>query len=282
MAQLLKVRLLARGYPERLIDKTTATVPYEARAQLLNLSKPPPPKFYPPVYRCLLPPQYKLLKFLVLENYSCLQNMVPSPRFVTLRHKTLKNELVQSKISPTDDQMIDIYLSINGQEVFTHTVAGQLPTLRTDSARTKQCRHPRCATCRHLNCSKFIKCTRTGIIYTIRHSFSCTSSNLIYVITCKKCQKQYVGLTTKQLNVRINHHRTNIFNNKSIYISRHFNLPDHTIEDLSVQAIDRTLGDISNPLQELRKLERYWIKALRTLQPMGLNVSAGSLPTAAQ
>lgn len=108
-------------------------------------------------------------------------------------------------------------------------------------------------------------------------SFSCTSSNIIYLITCTKCKKQYVGLTTKQLSTRINHHRLNILNRKQIYVSVHFNFPDHSITNLSVQAIDKVPDQCAHPLQELLRLEKYWIAELKTWQPMGLNVSIGTI-----
>ena len=84
--------------------------------------------------------------------------------------------------------------------------------------------------------------------------------------------------TTQQLNVRINHHRSSIFNNKVTYLSKHFNLPDHSIKNLSVQAIDRVqeTHKYHDQLQELKTLEKYWINTLKTLQPLGLNVSPGS------
>lgn len=186
---------------------------------------------------------------------------------------------MQTKFSSTDDQLIDIYTAVSNHATSEHTTAGQLPQLTISNARTKRCNHPRCATCKHLNCSKYFISTRNGTTYTIRHSFSCTSSNVIYLITCKKCHKQYVGLTTKQLNIRINHHRTNIMNQRPIYLSRHFNFPDHSIEDLSVQAIDTASNSCQNNLQELQKLERYWIRTLKTRQPMGLNVSTGTPTT---
>ena len=273
MTNLLTARLVAREYPVKLVEKMIATVQYEARPRLLSISKPPPPKFFPPLFKCIPPPQYKLLKLIVLRDYHYLQSTVPSPRFIACKPNTLGKELVRTKLSPTEDQMSDIHRLLTNQVTSTHTTASHLPTLRIQSVRTQKCKHPRCATCTHLNCSKFLKCTRT---YTLRHNFVCSSRNLIYVITCTKCQKQYVGLTTQQLNARINHHRSNIFNKKAIYLSRHFNLPDHSINNLSVQAIDRVQEDHSNPLQELRKLEKYWINTLRTLQPLGLNVSSGS------
>lgn len=35
--------------------------------------------------------------------------------------------------------------------------------------------------------------------------YTCNSSSIIYLITCRKCHKQYVGLTTTSLKERLNH-----------------------------------------------------------------------------
>ena len=66
MKNLFKNRLLARGYPLKLVEKTSATVLYKNRVQLLTKSQSPPPKYYPPLYKCPPPPQYKHLKHIVL------------------------------------------------------------------------------------------------------------------------------------------------------------------------------------------------------------------------
>ena len=83
MATLLKTRLISRGYRINLIDKTTATVQYEARDQLLSASKKPQPRFNPPVYKCLLPPQFTvlILKKLQLDaiHGSCPKVYSPTP-----------------------------------------------------------------------------------------------------------------------------------------------------------------------------------------------------------
>ena len=122
------------------------------------------------------------------------------------------------------------------------------------------------------NAKPFFTSTKTKQSYTIRHNFSCNSENLIYLITCTKCKKQYVEMTTKKLNVHLNHHRTSIFNHNRTYLHKHFNLPDHSLRNLTVQAIDKVESNC-NSRNELRKLEKYWIKTLKTLQPIGLNVS---------
>ena len=79
-------------------------------------------------------------------------------------------------------------------------------------------------------------------------------------------------MTTQQLNVRLNHHRSNIFNHVKTYISNHFNFPDHNITHLSIQLIDTVHSD-QNIHQELKRLEKFWINTLKTLQPLGLNVA---------
>ena len=79
-------------------------------------------------------------------------------------------------------------------------------------------------------------------------------------------------MTTKQLNVRMNHHRTSIFNKRKTFLHKHFNLHDHSINNLTVQAIDKAESESAN-YSNLEKLEKYWIKVLKTYQPIGLNVS---------
>ena len=148
--------------------------------QLLQQSRPPQPKYYPPLYKCPPPPQYKLLKQIVLENYHVLQKVLPAPRFIPLRHTTLSNELVRTRLSPTNEQLIDIHIILSNHNTSSHTTAGQLPQLQTQGARTRRCNHPRCVTCKHLNCSRYFTSSKTGNSYTIRQSFTCTSSNLIY------------------------------------------------------------------------------------------------------
>ncbi len=273
---LFKQRLLKRQYPTHFIDKHTSIIKFDHRQQYLQRAQPPRPQIFPPLFKCLPPPQFKLLKHTILEHYKPIQHHIPAPRFITLRHRTLHNELVRAKTAPTDEQFLDITSTFIDTPVTSHVTAGKLPHLYTKPISPTSCAHPRCLTCKyHLNCSPTFTSSRTGTVYPIRYSLTCTSSNLIYLITCKKCKKQYVGLTTQQLNTRINHHRTNIVTHKKIYLCVHFNFPDHSLNDLQVQPIDCTM-DSPNPLYELQQLEKFWIKTLRTVQPQGLNNSLGA------
>jgi len=193
----------------------------------------------PPLYIHTPPPQYRLLKQLVLHD--CHTIRFNTPRFIALRHPTLQNMLVRSHQSFTNDQLVDVILTLNTTASQEKKETTALPHLRPSTTSITPCQHPRCMTCRvHLLCSPTFKSNypRNKTIYHICHSFSCKSTNIVYLITCTKCRKQYVGCTTEQLNTRINHHRSCIINHKTTFIHKHFNLPDHSITHLQVQPIE--------------------------------------------
>ena len=248
---MFKRRLLNRGNPGTLIDKVIQTVSYTDRPKYLQPHRKHQPTCLPPLFKCIPPPQYKLLKQIILQNYAQLKFI--SPRFIALRPSTLQNQLVRAKLHPTDDQPIDISLALQ-DPIQNNTDNAHLPKLNHNQPVITACKHSHCVTCRyHLLCTSTFHSThrRNRTTYRIRHSLKCTSSNIIYLITCIKCNKQYVGCTTQPLNTRINHHRTNIINRIRTHIATHFNLPGHNLNDhLKVQPID-TVTTLEHTTQEL-------------------------------
>lgn len=269
-----KARLRKRNYPNQLINKTTNIVQYHRRQQYLKQCQPLQPTCSPPLFKSVPPPRYQLLKKLILQDYAQLH--FTSPRFVTLRHPTLKNILVRTKLNPTDEQLMDIFLYLDKTIPTTHTTAAILPKLQYTNPRITLCGHPKCSTCSHhlLVTSTFQDSHKKPTTYRVRYTMSCKSTNVIYLITCNKCKKQYVGNTSKQLNTRINHHRSNIINKRSTYIAQHFNLLDHSLSDLRVQPIDK-VTETENTTKELYCLEHFWISTLCTVVSEGLNISPG-------
>ena len=270
-----KERLQERQYPSKLIGKITSKIKFSDRQSLLRTSQhhrhPPLRK---PVLKCLPPPRFNHLKTIILQQYHSISNIVTKPRFITLAYPSLRKMLVKTEIKPTTEQLFDIIVKL--QELpnnSSHATPGELPQLKDQHVSTQPCRMPKCSTCAHLNCSSFFKSTVTKRTYPTRFPATCSSSYIIYLIKWTKCKKQYVGLTTTQLKTRFNHHRSNIFCKKQIYLCRHFNFLDYSVHNLSVQVIDKSH---TRSLQELQKLESYWIKTLNTLQPRGLNCSPGS------
>ena len=186
MTHCFKKRLLKRNYPSVLIDKTFASVKYSNRPRYLQCCQPKLQAPTPPVYKILPPPQYSLLKKIVLHEYRNLHFM--SPRFIALKHSTLHNKLVRSHIELTDDQLIDVSLLLNDPPSNPSQPA-TLPHLRSSSIGISRCKHPRCITCKlHLDLSRTFKSNYplNRTTYRIRHSYSCKSTNIVYLITCTK------------------------------------------------------------------------------------------------
>ena len=272
-------RLQDRKYPIKLVKNLTSEVQFHTRQHHLKTAHTQslPKPLTPPLFKCYPPPQYSQLKTVILQRYNKINHLVPQPRFITFSHPTLKKLLIKATVIPTTEQCLDILVKLQHlPENTSHTTSGALPTIKKQHPLVKPCKNPKCSTCKHLNCSPSFTSTVTKQSYPVRFPATCSSSNLIYLITCTKCKKQYVGLTTKQLNTRINHHRSNILRNKTIYLSIHFNFPDHNINNLSVQVIDKIPTNTTN-LQKLQQMERHWIQTLKTLKPQGLNNSPGVL-----
>ena len=265
--QLFKQRLLKREYPRDFIEKTINLVAYSQRQRYL---KNKAPKLYStprPLFKCIAPLQFSALKCIILERYHCIQRLAPGPRFVSLKCKTLGQELIRARIHPTDEQFLDLVTLVNN-DITVHTAAGKMPPLRKHIVHTVKCNRLQCTTCTHLD---YFQSTSTKKTYPIHQSYTCTSTNIIYLITCTKCRKQYVGQTTTSLRERINRHRSSIFCNERRYISLHFNFKSHKVDNLSVQIIDQ-----AEDVEQLEHLETFWQLTLNTLIPKGLNVRLGS------
>ena len=268
--QLFKKRLHRRQYPPTLVNKYCCQVTFNHRTHYLRTAQSKKTTIRKPIFKCLPPPSYVQLKNIILHDYHMIQKLVPRPLFIALGHSILRKELVRASFEPLPDQLFDILVTLpsTSHTQRQHRTSGKLPKIHKDMPGIKTCQNPKCTTYSHLNTNPTYKSTSTGTTFSVRHSFSCTSSRLIYVITCTKCRKQYVGMTMNTLNYRITSHRSRIFCKADRYLCNHFNFPDHSIKNLSVQPID-TLTDPT--MENLHMLEKYWIHKLQTYRPKGLN-----------
>ncbi len=135
---------------------------------------------------------------------------------------------------------------------------------------TKQCRY-----CPLLDHSGTITSTTAGHTYECKCNISCKSMDLVYCITCKYCQKQYVGQTGGTLMDRFKAHfrmikRQNMKND----IGRHFNSAGLSgTNDLSLHISDFIYArDKSGFGLDIRlQIEYNWMQTLKSMLPMGLN-----------
>ena len=123
----------------------------------------------------------------------------------------------------------------------------------------------------HIFTSAVTTCKFNVPIKDVSMNFSCHSKNVIYLITCTKCEVQYVGLTRQKIKEHIAQHIRHIKNNSlSTYLVQHFNNNDHSISDLIVKIIDY-LPETKDNVNELFDLENYWMRTLNSVYPFGLN-----------
>ena len=75
--------------------------------------------------------------------------------------------------------------------------------LKDTDPEVKICGTKRCGTCPYLKQGKEFTFSATNETFRIKHSMNCTSTNLIYVITCAGCGHNYIGETGDVLRNRV-------------------------------------------------------------------------------
>ena len=134
-------------------------------------------------------------------------------------------------------------------------------------------------------CCKLIgtkNCETVNGLPVSRAPGNCRTKNTIYLVTCKLCDKPYIGRTVQALRERMSGHRGNFYK----VLAAH-NDVDESKDDYSLglhlahehHSIDR--GDFNKHFQlqilencspsSLEKKEHLYIHKFRTLYPVGLN-----------
>ena len=243
----LKTYLVARGYNEAEVTRQIGKATEQKREDLLiprikNKEQVTPlvVTFHPD-----LPPLTRILRNnqCVINTSPRLRGALPEPPLVAYRRPpNLRNFLVRAAY---------------GQKRATHEG-------------NSRCNQPRCKTCAHIRTGTTLRSTTTGERFRVKATANCLTRNVVYVLECTKCSIQYVGETENALRVRLTGHRSDIRHRRTEKpVARHFNLVDHSINDLTIMVIET----IHREDTEYRKRkERYWIETLRSLAPDGLNL----------
>ena len=111
----------------------------------------------------------------------------------------------------------------------------------------------------------------------ITSHLTCQSSNVVYIITCTKCNLQYVGETDRTLKERFSEHKGYVRTKKvSQTTGAHFNLPGHSIDDMRIMAIEKIFdrGPHNRGPQYRKEMEKENIANFNTYH-RGLNKTPG-------
>ena len=138
----------------------------------------------------------------------------------------------------------------------------------------EDCQQANCRYCSKMNKSKCFKSTYTGYTYTTKLRGHCTTHNLVYLITCTKCVRQYVGETKREFRYRMTEHIRDTQLNRDTPVANHYNQTSHSTENMLFQIIHilPTDAEDDRSMPRRRECEKYWIYQLHSLKPLGLNV----------
>ena len=103
------------------------------------------------------------------------------------------------------------------------------PPLQRHEGSTR-CGRPRCKSWMHIKTGIIFSSAVTGENFQEKVTANCKTNNLIYLIECCKCNKQYVGETENPLHLQMNGHRSDCYCRLSDKpVAEHFNTIGHTL-----------------------------------------------------
>ena len=171
-----------RGYPTSLLDTAFSKASQIPRSETLtnpvtNVTE----NNQIPLVLTFHPFNFKV-RDMIRKNFHFLKND-PETSFsnnplVTFRHsKNIRETLVHSNLHQESSPL-----------------SGTFP-----------CGVAQCKTCKFIDSSTVISAPKST--YNIQHNFTCTSTHLIYCISCSRCGMLYIGETGRQLRTRFGEHR---------------------------------------------------------------------------
>ena len=239
---LMTAHLSTRGYPMKLLLDSQSKAAALDRTTLIN----PPPR----------PTTDQNIPLIVTfdPNHQNISNGIDRSRFLL---DNVKPPLTNQRV------MVTFRRNKNLKDILVHSSLNPNKT----PLHCLPCRKPRCTTCPHIDTCRTVTSTSTNNTLRVATSSDCQSHDVVYLITCRRCQIQYVGQTSNSVHIRFQQHLRDIRqNNEYKAVSQHFNLPHHRLTDVRLTVVDRATA-----LNTRLRLEEAWITNLSTHQPQGLN-----------
>ena len=248
----LSDQLRRRGYNIQSISTATSKARSQRRDDLLRYKPKPEPSGTLIPFVLTYHPELPKVKEIVnkhwpiIESSKRLNKIFPQkPIMAYRRPKSLRDILVHAKLNPD-------------------------PSDDGPTGESKPCGNKRCFTCKLMTPTQIAK-SSSGASVKLKRQTNCKSANVIYLITCTQCGKQYVGETKRALNERMNGHRSDWTKRRfqRSPVAEHFHLQNHDFNShVSLCCIDHD-AQWSDDTRKAR--ESYWIRRLNTMQPHGIN-----------
>ncbi len=245
-----------RGYPPSLIKNVQASVPYENRPQMIDEKDKQPCPYDTFLVLQYTPDMNTAQLQSILKPTATEEPNIPKPCLSLKKSKSIGKTLVKAKLKEYNDP----------PESTEPVIITTTPNMNGHSA---GCATPGCKCCRAMSRKPRITSSSNYKSFPTPMHTNCNSSNVIYLLECTKCtnRNQYVGQTKRTLSQRIAGHRAACRIKTTLPIYKHFSSSkDHIFNrDIKLTILEKTTAN------NLTTRESYWINALDTVHPRGLN-----------
>ena len=229
-----------RGYTEKLLNKANAVVDPVTRTDILNKSRTNKGKLKKNSPGSTIPPQQSsggadTTQTLVSTTSINAQLFTNKPVVANKRVKNIREHLVRANLN---------YPPLEATQGSTTYDNENVCTRRT------------CPICSLLQRNSHFKSSYTRRQYrhpkpTLPQQLELT--NVVYLLTCRSCDFQYVGETKRSTNIRIKEHIADIKHKRDTPVAHHFNKVNHAWHDIQLDIIHSCKR---NPYDDITRNQR--------------------------
>jgi hypothetical protein len=133
---------------------------------------------------------------------------------------------------------------------------------------TVPCAKPKCKACPFITTVTCLQGPKGS--FSVRRSFTCQNTNVVYALRCETCNAIYIGETYRSFEVRLAEHLADIQHKRLNYpVASHFCSPGHSASNVQALCLWQChrQDDLERKLRESNLISR-----LGTLRPDGLNL----------
>ena len=259
-SKVMKAHYTDRGYPSQQVEGARQKARQIDRSSLLDPSREKEQKnenIVPLVLTHHMSNQQ--VRKVVLDNWGifqyserCKEIFPEKPLFATRRGTNLRDILIRSRLDPYAASNITGRIIKNPWE---------------------PCKKSNCDTCSQIQRNRLHSTTLNKAITSNQCHWQCTTTNVVYLLTCSSCKKQYVGETKRAFLVRYKEHLADIKHKRDKPVAKHINSHKDGNSTLQVNILEvcNMDPDSEGTTMFRRKREVHWIYTFRTLFPEGLN-----------
>ena len=136
----------------------------------------------------------------------------------------------------------------------------------------------KCKYCPMISKINEVTCKISGDKYqpkNLPNLISCEFSDILHLITCKKCDKYYVGETGRAFRAQIYEHKLSVNKPKDSRVSpvsKHFTGKGHSAKDMQFSILEWCTPKYNTPsTTHRRRREQWWMWNIGAIHPIGIN-----------